>query len=147
VNSRTLIAVALVCCGCSRSDDELPRAAVHGRVTWQGTPLSEGIIRFVPLEKGKGGKTSVNIHDGAFEVDAYNGPVVGEHRIEIASTDDGGFAMDDEKAFERLRELKIRKFDVVIIPPIYNLRSILTETVSADSPNQFDFQLTKPKRR
>lgn len=147
MNSRILIAVAIACCGCGGGDDKIPRAAVRGHVTWKGAPLVEGVIRFVPMEKGKVGKTSINVVNGVFEVDAYQGPVVGEHRIEIESTDDGGFAMDDETALQRLKESNTKRIDAVVIPPIYNTRSTLKETVSADMPNQFNFQLTKPKRR
>ncbi|MBI1248337.1 hypothetical protein GC197_10930 [bacterium] len=147
MNSRVLILLLFVCCGCSQSGDGIPRAAVEGHVTWQGVPLKQGVIRFVPLAGGQGGKTSISIVDGTFKVDAPHGPAVGRHRIEIESTDDGGFAMDDETALTRLKESRIRKIDVVVIPPIYNTQSQLTETISVDSPNHFEFDLTKTNRR
>ena len=147
MNSRSLLLLLFVCCGCSQPDDGIPRAAVEGSVTWEGVPLKQGIIRFVPLSGGQGGKTSINIVDGRFAADAAHGPATGDHRIEIESTDDGGFAMDDETALARLKESKIRKINVVVIPPIYNTQSQLKETVSVDSPNQFEFDLTKTNRR
>lgn len=142
------IVVTIAISGCGGSDgNELPRAAVSGSVTLNGKPLQEGVIRFVPIEGTSGPKTSVSITEGRFSADADQGPVVGKHRIEIQSTDDGGYAMDDETVIQKLRESGIRRIDVVRIPPQYNSHSTLTETVSAEGPNEFTFELVTGKHR
>ena len=141
-----LLTLAAVC-GCSGGDEEeLPRAAISGTVTLDGQPLQEGVVRFVPIEGTAGPKTSVIVSQGKFSADEEQGPVVGKHRIEIESTDDGGYAMDDEQAIQKLRESGITQIDAVRVPANYNSHSTLTETVSADQPNQFQFHLTTGQR-
>jgi hypothetical protein len=133
-------------CGSGAADGP-PRADVRGTVTLDGQPLPEGLIRFVPLEGTPGPKTSVAILNGQFSADASTGPAVGAHRIEIESTDDGGFDFDDETAIDRLKESRTRRIKVVRVPPTFNTNSRLTETVSGDGSNEFEFQLTSNHRR
>jgi hypothetical protein len=140
-----LLALAAVC-GCGGGEAPLPRAAVSGTVTLDGQPLQEGVVRFVPIDNTAGPKTSVIVSQGKFSADAEQGPIVGKHRIEIESTDDGGYAMDDEQAIQKLRESGVTRIDVVRVPPNYNSHSTLTETVSADQPNVFQFNLISSQR-
>lgn len=141
-------AVVALICGCGGGDEtELPRAAVSGTVTLDGQPLKEGVVRFVPIEGTSGPKTSAVVSNGRFQSDEWTGPVVGRHRIEIESTDDGGYAMDDEQAIQKLKQSGIRRIAVVRVPAIYNTHSRLTETVTADGPNEFQFELKTPPRR
>jgi hypothetical protein len=140
-----LLALAAVC-GCGGGEEPLPRAAVSGTVTLDGQPLQEGVVRFVPIDNTAGPKTSVIVSQGKFSADAEQGPIVGKHRIEIESTDDGGYAMDDEQAIQKLRESGVTRIDVVRVPPNYNSHSTLTETVSADQPNVFQFNLISSQR-
>ena len=139
-------AVAVFGCG-GRGEEELPRAAAAGIVTLDGKPLQDGVIRFVPIDGTPGPKTSAIISDGRFSADAAHGPVAGKHRIEIESTDNGGYAIDDESAIQKLRESGVRHIEVVRVPPIYNARSTLTKTVSADGPNEFTFELVTGRPR
>lgn len=142
------IAVAVALCGCGgRGARELPRAAVTGTVTLDGKPLGKGVIRFVPLEGTPGPKTSAMISQGQFSAEQAHGPVVGKHRIEIESTDDGGYALDDEEAFQKLRASGTRRIGAVRVPAVYNSRSTLTETVAPEGPNEFTFELISGKRR
>lgn len=139
--SKTFL-LAVLLAGCGVSDDDAPiRAAVEGTVTLDNQPLQEGIIRFVPTSGTTGPKTSVVVTDGRFSVDAENGPIVGIHRIEIESTDDGGFALDNEQALDQLHASGMRRIEVVQIPTQYNRNSTLTENVTAEGPNQFQFTL------
>lgn len=124
-----------------------PRADVRGVVTLDGQPLPHGVIRFVPMEGTPGPKTSIAISDGQFSTDQLAGPVVGEHRIEIQSTDDCGYAWDDETALTRLRKSRTRRIQAPHVPATFNSRSRLTETVSSDGANDFEFLLTSHRRR
>lgn len=134
-----LACVALAGCGGS---NELPRAAVRGMVLLDGEPLPEGIIRFVPTGETKGPQSSVEIRFGLFKVTEQHGPLVGTHRIEIISTDDGGFPEDDEEAIQRMREQGITKIDKITVPDEYNKRSKMTESVTPEGPNDFKFELS-----
>lgn len=139
--------VGLIGCGGS-STDSLSRAAVAGKVTLDGINLKQGVIRFVPTGDTTGPKVSVAIEDGRFSATAESGPVIGGHRIEIQSTDNGGYAMDDEQALERLRAQGKRPIEVVKVPAIYNSSSTLHAAVTVDGPNEYDFALSsKPARR
>ena len=53
------------------------RAGVSGTVTLDGAPLTEGIIRFVPIDDTQGPKASVPIQHGQLEVDAKFAPLWG----------------------------------------------------------------------
>lgn len=150
--SNHLVLAAMLFCGLivgcgSGAAEGPPRADVRGVVTLDGQPLSKGVILFVPLEGTPGPKTSVPIADGKFSADESTGPVVGKHRIEIKSTDDGGYARDDETAIDRLKESRTRRIDVVRVPAAFNANSRLTETVSEEGTNEFEFPLTTSRRR
>lgn len=136
----------IVGCGSGAAEGP-PRADVRGVVTLDGQPLSKGVILFVPLEGTPGPKTSIAIADGKFSADKFTGPVVGKHRVKIQSTDDGGYARDDETAIDRLKESRTRRIDVVRVPAAFNSNSHLTETVSEDGSNEFEFPLTTTSRR
>lgn len=128
--------------GCGGGEPELPRAAVEGSVSLNGQPLKSGVIRFVPTDGTTGPKTSVTITSGRFVAEEEHGPIVGNHRIEIESTDNGGLAPDDEEAFQRVRASGVPPIPVVVVPEVYNDRSTMTETVTADGPNQYQFTLS-----
>lgn len=148
-NRGLVLLVVLYACtlsGCG-SDSSLPRAAVAGSVTLDGAPLVAGTIRFVPIDGTPGQKTSIPIEAGQFEASASNGPAVGQHRIEIESTDTGGLEMDDEEAIDRMRAEGTRRVKVVKVPPWYNQASGLQETVHADGPNDFSFELSTKRKR
>lgn len=140
-----LVAAAPLCsCGGSREQSGPPTAAISGTVTLDGAPLAQGLVRFVPIEGTPGPKTTVPVTDGRFTADRAHGPIVGRHRIEIESTDDGGYPLDDETAPQRLREAGITRIPFVRVPEIYNSRSTLVEVVTETGPNEFQFQLTTP---
>ena len=122
IRALSLLCIAMLGVGCGgRPDDEPVRASVSGMVTFDGEPLSEGVIRFIPTEGTTGPQVTGVISNGAFELPESHGPVVGTHRVEINSTDTGGLAMDDEEALVRLSSEKRRpRIKIVQIPPIYN---------------------------
>ncbi|MEM7475467.1 MAG: hypothetical protein AAF483_10785 [Planctomycetota bacterium] len=134
------LAIALLA-GCGGGSG-YPRAAVSGTITLEGIPMPEGSIRFVPIDGTSGGKLSVTVADGAFSIDAANGPAVGTHRIEIESTDSGGLAMDDEDAIDKLKADRVKRVDVVIVPDRYNKNSKMQETLTAEGPNELKFELS-----
>jgi hypothetical protein len=129
--------------GCGGRDEDAPvRAAVEGSVSLNNIPLRQGVIRFIPTEDSHGPKTSIVITQGKFSAEGEYAPVVGTHRIEIESTDTAGLAIDDEEALQRLQSGPPQRFEVVEVPVNYNQYSTLTETVTAEGPNEFVFALT-----
>lgn len=68
--------------GC-RGGDGPERVVVAGRVTYQGQPLPEGQIRFIPIEGTKAPISAASISDGEYSIDSRGGVPVGTHKIEI----------------------------------------------------------------
>lgn len=130
------------------ADDSPPRAAVQGTVLLDHKPLPHGIIRFVPVSETGGPKISANIEDGSFSLSEQLGPWVGSHRVEIESTDDGGFAWDDERAIQKLRAQQIRKIERIEVPSDYNRRTTLEAVIVGNQLNELEYQLSSnPSRR
>jgi hypothetical protein len=76
-----------VCCvlltACDRGG--LERAVVAGKVTYQGQPVADGRIRFVPIKGTKAPMWGANIRDGEYEASGRGGVPVGTHRVEIVA--------------------------------------------------------------
>ncbi|MCA9006963.1 MAG: hypothetical protein KDA70_16925 [Planctomycetaceae bacterium] len=143
MNSKNLtlfFVLSLILMGCG-SEQDFTRAAVRGIVKLDGDPLPEGVIRFIPAEDNKGPQASITIHNGIFSIGKDFGPLVGTNRIEIISTDDGGFAPDDEQAIEKIKAAGIKRIKVVKVPPQYNRRSTLSKSVTSEGENDFVFEL------
>lgn len=144
----TFALLACGLCGCGGTkDSKFSRSAVDGTVLLDGTPVPEGIVKFVPLKPADAPATAVPFVNGEFSVTSEYGPVVGQHRIEVISTDDGGFARDDEQALTELAAMKKPPtIEIVSVPALYRDRSPLQEQVREEGPNTFHFELETPKR-
>ena len=134
--------IALWAIGCG-GDSGPPRFATDGTVLLDGAPLPAGVIRFIPEGATKGPAASAPIENGQFSLDASNGPVAGQHRVEIEATGYEGFAVDDEQAYAQ----KATTARAPVIPPnpipaIYNRQSTLSKTISPEGSNTFEFQLS-----
>jgi len=131
--------------GCSaKSGDDPERAAVHGTVNWNGSPLESGTISFIPEEGTVGPKTSVAIQRGEFLLPIENGPVVGRNRVEIISFESTGLSWDDEQAIRDLQQKERKpKLTAITIPAIYNSGSTLHATIASDQVNELSFNLTE----
>ena len=139
----TVVFCWFVCAvGCTGNQGSSPTAAVSGRVLLDGQPLQSGVIRFVPAGATEGRKTVVQLKDGEFSLPRSQGPVIGKHRVEIESRDNGGYELDDEFAIEQLRKRRVRRLQVAKIPSRYNSQSRLAVEVSAQGQNAYVFKLT-----
>ncbi|OAI42240.1 hypothetical protein AYO40_01910 [Planctomycetaceae bacterium SCGC AG-212-D15] len=104
---------------------------VSGTVTWNGKPLPDGDILFMPTDPGKVPESGL-IVDGKFEMNAKPGP----NRVEI-------------------RACRPSKFDPVMgatspepyLPGRYNNQSILKAEVVESGDNRFTFELTEEAPR
>ena len=110
-----------------------------------GNVLPTGVIRFVPVGGTHGPKVSLTIQAGRFEAHDDIGPVLGTHRVEIETQDDGGFAMNDEEAFERMRS-NPRRVSTFELPARYNRHSRLRAEITAEEPNILEFNLVSARR-
>ncbi len=68
--------------GCGRPSGP-PRAAVHGEITLDESPLKSGVIRFVPTGATKGPVALATIKDGRYHMSSWDGPMLGDNAVEI----------------------------------------------------------------
>lgn len=128
--------------GCSGSADP-ERVSVRGHVTLDGIPLGLGLVRLIPIDPQGGPGAMTTIVGGDFEFTVENGPVVGQHRVEIEATDFQAFDIDDEAAFAR--EMAATGKSPLAenpVPERYNTASQLTARIEAvdNPPLKFDLQ-------
>ena len=67
-------------CGGDRGPE---RVVVSGTITYNGKPISRGLIRFVPDAKSSVPSAAAEIVDGQYRAASYGGVAVGTHKIEI----------------------------------------------------------------
>lgn len=140
-----LVAASVLMAGCG-GQPEVPRAAVTGTVTVDGTPLPKGKIIFTPAEGNASLIATAQVVEGRFETREAFGPILGMQRVEIISTDDGGYAPDDEAAMERWVAEGRKPIKVVRIPPQYQKDGTLKAEVKTDGPNEFEFELVSNEK-
>jgi hypothetical protein len=134
--------IALWAIGCG-GDSGPPRFATDGTVLLDGVPLPAGVIRFIPEGTTKGPAASALIETGKFSLEASNGPVAGQHRVEIEATGHEGFAVDDEQAYaQKATTTRGPVIPQNPVPAIYNRQSTLSKTITAEGPNTFEFTLS-----
>lgn len=75
----TLTAGSLV--GCGRSGPQ--RVVVSGAVTYDGKPIADGRINFMPTGQSAVPMSGAVIHNGRYRVDAKGGVPVGTHTVRI----------------------------------------------------------------
>jgi len=119
-----LLLAATAPLGCGRSGPET--YPVSGTVTFDGQPVPDGHIQFVPAD-GKGLPDPGKIENGEFSFDAKPGP----KRVEIEASRETG-------PVDKSMGLAPRES---YIPPCYNLETTLTAEVTPDGPNEFNFPL------
>jgi hypothetical protein len=154
---RTLaILLLLSLSGCTDSGGPA-RYPVSGFVTLDDQPLKNGMIRLIPQETtmpligskqtAVGPGAMAEILNGEFRFTKENGPVAGNHRVEIDSRPHLEFDIDDERSFAT--EMKkngrspLARNDV---PAMYNSASTLTVLVAAESIKPLKFELRSKAR-
>jgi len=131
----------LLMSGCGQAKGPV-RAAAKGTVTLKGEPLSNAVIRFIPIGETHGPKVSASVESGSFQFPKHAGPVLGTHRVEIESIEANLPDPDDADAVrEYQKTLKKRRPNSVKIPAKYNRDSQLQEQVTETGTNEFRFEL------
>lgn len=118
--------------GCGSSDNGVVRYPVSGKVTWNGQPLPEGDIIFIPAEKSARPEGAA-IKEGQFELEL----IAGTMRVEIRASRETG-EMTDSAVDPGQKIPVVENY----IPTKYNDNSELKADVSPDGENQFSFELS-----
>ena len=127
-----LMILLLLMAGCGHRP--LERAAVAGSVTFDGRPLEQGSILFVPVEGVQGIAAGGRIEHGQYRLSATDGPMAGRHRVEIRAV---------HKTGKMVKESTVLRMETVpeiveLIPPRYNSASTLQATIQPGD-NSIDF--------
>jgi hypothetical protein len=113
------------------------RQAVTGTVLYKDRPLDDGLIEFLPVSEDQATKSGAQILAGKYEIPRDKGLTPGRYKVAIY----GGDGLSGEGAAEP----SARKPGLVPgkerIPPEYNKKSDKIREVTADGPNQFDFDI------
>jgi hypothetical protein len=75
------VVVVTITSGCGQSGPE--RVEVSGTVAYQGQPVKEGMIRFIPTKGTEGPAWGARIVDGKYSARGKGGVPVGTHKVEI----------------------------------------------------------------
>lgn len=81
------IPVIFIALGCQGRRSDLPETAeVTGVVMYQGKPLPEGEIRFIPKNTEANPASGMILPDGTFQLSTYerhDGAAVGQHKVTV----------------------------------------------------------------
>jgi hypothetical protein len=141
---RILATVALAGpAGCGGPEDNLPRQAVSGKVSFEGQPVAKGSIQFVPTSQEQATGVGAMIDGGSYSIARAQGPVPGLYRVMINASDPAtASAAGAEGKAELLGSGPVR-ITKDLIPRKYNIDTKLTADVKAGEANNFDFDLKK----
>jgi hypothetical protein len=117
------------------------RYAVEGTITYDGKPLPEGQILFVPQDvktAGAGAKAVAEIKDGRYAISAASGLNPGKHKVYITwQKKTGRQVMSNDPP-------NMKDETVEVLPKVYNDRTTLSADIREDA-NKVDFALVKQK--
>ncbi|MCC9605548.1 FixH family protein [Blastopirellula sp. JC732] len=125
--------VLLLAVGCGSSDPNM--IPISGSVSYQGKPITDGVVRFVPAENSSAPVRVAQVIDGSYELAGRFSLMPGTYQIQIE-----GFEGEDLPLSEAGQQASQRK---QILPAQYNAKSKLEPlTVSqGDRAQQKDFEL------
>jgi hypothetical protein len=134
--------------GCSGPDYEGPeRAAVEGKVTFDGSPLPYGTISFIA--DGEGRTANGLVVDGSYAISEGQGPNLGKYKVRILGYDkapssggeDEGELEEDEGESEGDEMAEGESVGAQILPEKYNAATELQVEIQSGK-NTHDFPLT-----
>jgi hypothetical protein len=132
----SLLLVAVSGCG---GPDGPERAAVQGTVTFDGEPVPEGTIKFIPTEGTTGPTSGGRIEDGKFHITEDVGPVIGRQLVAITGQRFTGRKVD------AMPPLKIMWDErVPLVPPKFSKNPQLVVEVTSGT-NDFALELRSNK--
>ena len=126
--------LAAAVCGCGGSGGP-ERVVVSGTVTYDGAPIPDGMIRFVPPETSHAPTAGAPIHNGSYKADGLGGVPVGTQKVQVEAF------RNDKSVALRFPEVGAR---VQYLPDKYNAKTQLDITVPPGSRAIVkDFELAK----
>jgi hypothetical protein len=127
--------------GCGRSGPE--RAVLTGTVTYQGEPVKEGLIRFIPIKGTEGPSWGAHIIDGRYNAYGKGGVPVGTQKVEIIAYRDRNVKRAAPPTDDMLADAQSPREQY--IPQKYNAKTELEITIPPGSGKTTrDFKLTGP---
>ena len=127
--------------GCGQGDG-LSRCVVSGSVSFDGKPVPNGTIRFVPAN---GPQAATTITDGKYEIAKKGGVPIGQSKVFISAYSQTGGNQDGDLVSQGGGRAS-NGADQQYIPKRYNIDSTLTADISgAENPLTVDFELTGPR--
>ena len=132
-----LFVLLVVSLGCS-SRDGIQRGAVEGTASLDGSPIADGVVRFVPMGDTTGPLVDAKITAGSFSLPKKSGPSVGTQRVEIfAFLKTGKMIVEDGEEMEEIKQ---------VVPARYNTKSELTVTIQEGKNLLAPFELLAEKK-
>jgi hypothetical protein len=128
--------VVLLAAGCTEPGGLQP---VSGTVTFEGKPLDQGAIQFLPFGAGPT-ESGAGIKDGKYSIPAANGLSPGRYKVTVFSYDETGPKVPREEIPGDPGGMQFKER----IPARYNTETTLTAEVVAGQKNEFNFQLDAP---
>ncbi|WP_145367431.1 hypothetical protein [Maioricimonas rarisocia] len=133
-----LTVIGLTGCGGGPAYDGPRRFPLSGSVTFDGEPVTGGMISFVP-EDGKSNPAGGPIEDGTFTIAEEKGANPGPYRVLVYWHKPTGKQIQDSDTGETVDEVR------QVIPPEFNGNTSLSVNVTDDpEQNVFEFDL-QPK--
>ncbi len=130
--SRAMLA-SLLAGGCG--GDPNGQQPVSGTVLFQGQPLDQGHLLFVPAVSGTT-EAGATIEQGAFDIPQANGLVPGSYQVKVFSYDQSGAKVQNADIPGDPGNVQFKER----IPTRYNTKTELTAEVKSGR-NHFDFKL------
>lgn len=143
IRSRLRVALPvllIMACGCGSGPKTL---RVSGKVTYDGKPLENGSIVFVPVADDKAPGAGGPIMDGVYDIPASSGPLQGvKYRVEISAMRKTGRKLPNIMTPDASTMEEVENY----IPGIYNGQSTLETTVMPENAAKQDFTLVASKK-
>jgi hypothetical protein len=127
-----VLLMAVVGCG---QNGQLP---VHGTVTLDGAPLTQGVINFQPAAATAARSSGSAISNGSYAIAAAHGLQPGKYLVTISASKPTGRSSVDPMSGGQAAE---------VAPVVFAEKQPLEATIVAGSDNVLDFHLTSAKRR
>jgi hypothetical protein len=124
--------VAAALAGC---DGGPKRYGVSGEVKWQGRPLDQGAITFLPADPSLAAGGGAPIKNGRYSIPARHGLLPGRYKVRVTAADPSN-APDPNAPPGPSGPLRKDR-----VKPRYNDQTVLTADVRPEGPNTFDFEV------
>ncbi|MBY0396535.1 MAG: hypothetical protein K2X91_08715 [Thermoleophilia bacterium] len=142
-----LACAAILAAGCGKA----PGVAVSGTVQFEGKPVADGMIQFVPQAGTDGPTAGAPIKEGRYDIAAVGGPVPGKYRVEVSSFEEvrkatekdmaGGMFGRSPSEFGAAAGTEPQVVRKNVIPAKFNESSELTADIPDASSHEANFDL------